>query len=325
MKFSLKYGSSAIVLPTENILPALRTASREELAVLIYISKYPAADTEKCLADLDIKKEQLIGAMIYLKNAGLVDFDRDELLLESKSSSPEREYPSHETLRGKLPSPSSVPHYTSEETAAFLEANAGVASLIDCCQMTFGKIFNTAETEIIIGMMDYLSLDSDYILLLFEYCAGIGKRSIRYAESLAITLTDNGISKYKELEEYFSNLSRTASAENALRNMLGIGKRELTKKEQSAFARWCGTWGFSTDAIRKAYDITVNRTKEPSVAYIDSILKNWHSAGAISVEEIDALIAKEQQARQPSAQRSGTGTFETDDFFEASVMRSYKH
>lgn len=322
MNYTLKYGSSVTVLPTADILPALKKASREELAVLIYISKYPNADTERCLSELDIKKEQLIGAMIFWKNIGLVDFDRDELLAESKAERAQKEYPQQEAIRSKLPSNSSVPHYTSEETAAFLETHTGVASLIDCCQMTFGKIFNTAETEIIIGMMDYLSLDSDYILLLFEYCAGIGKKSIRYAEKLAIALTDKGISKYTELEDYFADIARMATFEAPIRSMLGIGKRELTKKEQEAFSRWCITWGFTPEAVRKAYDITVNRTKEPSVAYINSILKNWHSEGAVTVEAIDALLAKERDARQPST--PAAGTFETDDFFEASILRSYK-
>ena len=191
--------------------------------------------------------------------------------------------------------------------------------MIDCCQQELGKIFNTAESEIIIGLLDYLSLDPEYILLLCAHSAKRGKKSLRYIEKTAITLHDKGILTYEQLELYLKKQDTAEDAESALREMFGIGRRSLIKKEREAFFRWTADWQMPTDVIARAYEIAVGRTGEPSVPYTNAILEKWHTENLHTAEEVERYEAD----RRPAGKESAGCSFDTDDFFEAALKRSY--
>ena len=70
------------------------------------------------------------------------------------------------------------------------------------------------------------------------------------------------------------------------------------------------------DVISMAYEIAVARTKEPSVPYTNAILERWHKEGLKNLEEIE----------KAEAQKAPTnGSFDTDDFFEAALKRSFNN
>ena len=75
----------------------------------------------------------------------------------------------------------------------------------------------------------------------------------------------------------------------------------------------------SKDMIAKAYEVTVSNTQGPSMDYANKVLENWHSAGYMTPEEVDAARA-ERKAQKSLPE--GT-SFSTDEFFEAALLRSY--
>ena len=113
--------------------------------------------------------------------------------------------------------------------------------------------------------------------------------------------------------------------------MFGIGERALTKREDDTFTRWLAEYGYSTDVIGIAYDITVNTSGKASVAYADKIVTKWYAAGCRSEAEVEALIEREKlsfvskpPSKQPEKQKStGNGSFDTDEFFMKALERSY--
>jgi DnaD/phage-associated family protein len=115
------------------------------------------------------------------------------------------------------------------------------------------------------------------------------------------------------------------------RGMFGIGERALTKREEDAFTRWLAEYGYSADIIGIAYDITVNTTGKASVSYADKILAKWYAAGCRTEEQVEELIAREKQGfatKTPSKKAadpkpSGIGSFDTDEFFQRALERSY--
>ena len=114
-------------------------------------------------------------------------------------------------------------------------------------------------------------------------------------------------------------MDRVSQVEYALRDLFGIGKRALIKKEKDAFFRWVSEWEMPLDVITRAYEITVSSTGEPSVPYTNAILEKWHVQGLTTLEAVEAAEAE----RAASAGKNTMGNFDTDDFFEAALKRSY--
>ena len=88
-----------------------------------------------------------------------------------------------------------MPSYTTSELTAILEKRKDAAQLIDECQRVIGKIFNPHEIGVVLGLQDYLGLEGEYILILFDHCSRMGKKSLQYIKKRAFTLYDEGITE----------------------------------------------------------------------------------------------------------------------------------
>lgn len=210
---------------------------------------------------------------------------------------------------------------------------AKLAPLIEACQQISGKIYSTSEMAVIAGLSDELCLDGEYILTLLKWCVQNGKRSLRYIEKTAFSLTDEGIVTPDALNAYILRKEAASTAEGRLRRLFGISDRALTSKEEKCFTRWCVDWGFSDEVIGLAYDITVEATGKAAVNYADKILEKWHAAGVCDEASAVEHTAKwrEERAAQPQSRatnaRAKAGetrtSFDADDFFSRALERSY--
>lgn len=213
-----------------------------------------------------------------------------------------------------------LPNYTTTELAEMIEHRHGFREMVDEAQQILGKMFNTFEINILVGMVDYLALDEECVLLLLAHCKRIGKTNLRTIEKYAYTLIEAGITDACALEERMHQIELFHSFEGEIRAMFGMKSRALSSKEKKMLQKWMDC-GFEAEAVRRAYDITVNATNEPSVAYANAILERWNAEGAHTAAEVDALLARESE-------KKGEGTtlgnsFDTDDFFEAALKRSF--
>lgn len=307
-----QYGTCVAVVPVPADHKALREATREQLAVLVALMAEPCTSYISLAERTGVTRSQIDEAIAYWQAVGVL------LPLETPAASPV----SQPTEPTDTPTPeraAQLPHYNTDEAARVLSRNPGAAGVIDCCQQELGKIFNTAEAEIIIGLLDYLSLDPEYILLLCAHSAKRGKKSLRYIEKTAITLHDKGILTYEQLELYLKKQDMAEDAESALREMFGIGRRALIKKEREAFFRWTAEWEMPTEVISLAYEIAVGRTGEPSVPYTNAILEKWHAENLHTAEAVERYEAD----HRPAGKESAGSSFDTEDFFEAALKRSY--
>lgn len=310
-----QYGSRVTVLPIPADPGFLRRASREQLALLIALMEGGDFSYFALAEKSGATRDQIDEALRYWEQAGVLTVSRTERAVQPQPKAESQAAPVLERA-------AQLPHYNTDETARFLETHPSTAALIECCQQELGKVFNTAESEIIIGMADYLSLGMEYILLLCAYCAKKGHKSLRYIEKTAISFHDAGIVSYEQLELHLKRLDLAYDAEQTLRQMFGIGQRALSKKEKEAFFRWTAEWELPTDVIAHAYEITVNRTKEPSVPYTNAILDKWHATGLTTLAAVEAAEnAKKSQAVESSL--SVGSSFDTDEFLDLAIARSY--
>ena len=308
-----QYGSRVAVLPVPADAAVMRGATREQLAVLIALMSEGEFSYFSIAERSGATRDQIDDAVRYWETAGVLTVERTE---RAAAPAHAEEAPAKKTLERAA----QLPRYNTDEAARYLEQNPAAASLIDCCQQELGKIFNTAEAEIIIGLLDYLSLGPEYILFLCAYLGKKGRKSLRYIEKTAIALHDAGVVTYEQLELHLRKLDRADEAEKQLRDLFGIGQRALVKREREAFFRWISDWEMPLDVIERAYEITVNRTKEPSVPYTNAILEKWNAEGVKTVEQVDEIEAAK---KNPASAIAPGSSFETEDFFDLALKRSY--
>lgn len=316
MKIALSYTRGAAAVPLAPLDELLRSGTRVELAVLLAAATRPDVPLADLAAAVGAEPSEVRGALAALAERGALTYtaeDGDDVPDSAGDGKPKKHLLS-----------STLPAYSTEDTARILEGSRQLAGLIDACQQIVGKIFSTAEVSSIVAMVDYLSLDSDYILLLTTRCMEAGKPSVRYIEKTAVSLYDSGIHSYHELEEYYARLDAVRSVEGRVRELFGLGDRSLTKKEKEYLAAWVSDWGFSAEMIEKAWETTVNATGKASVSYANSVLKRWHEEGLKTPDDVDrAEEARRGTAGKKTDKPKANSTFDTDEFFTAALNRSY--
>lgn len=318
MKIIPKKSENIIEVPREPFLDTAEECDAVKLKVLLFVLSSPEFDEDELCEKLDITKKSLRSALSFWEEKGALETAKTA----RRTTAPSDKRSGNVTVKhGAIMRSSELPRYTSDEIAEYIEKNAEMESLLMSCQQCIGKIFSKAEVEVVVGLKDYLKLDDDYILLLFSHCVKMGKKSLRYIEKLAVGFFDDGILGYDELDEHLTGIEEAFRLENRLRTLFGIGKRALTKKEKDAFESWVGKWKFPFALIERAFEITVENTGGASVPYCSAILEKWHVNGYSTVEEVDAAILEYKHDKEGLKDKKGS--FETDDFFEAALKRSY--
>lgn len=231
-----------------------------------------------------------------------------------------------------------LPIYNSDELSGILEQNSDYEKYIGECQRIMGKMFNVHEVGVLIGLVDYLDLDFEYVMILLTYCVSHGKKTLHYVEKTAFGLYDAGITSTDELTAELKSREAAASAEGQIRKIFGIGTRALTTKEKKEISSWISGMGCSIEMIQKAYEVTADATGSASLHYANSVLERWHAEGLTTLdmiaeaearyeaEKASQKVEKAQKAKRGSSRGSkdeGVGSsFDTDEFFNAAVRRS---
>ncbi len=330
MKYNINYGNRVATIPG-GALEIVSRAGESDLKVLISLcASGGSVDIKKLAKQLSISEESVKESLSFWRGAGVIEqSDGKEPAVESVAeTSAESAEPSPEIkavkVEGnietvapkKLRGADELPKYTSEELSNILETRQDTAALIDECQRIMGKVFNLKEINVLMGLVDYLELDFEYIMMLLTYCVSLGKKTLHYAEKLAFALYDAGITTGEMLAEELRRRETAADAEGKIRSLFGVGERAFTTKEKKFISAWINDMGYSIEIIEKAYEVTADATGKGSFPYANSVLERWFAAGFRTLNEID------------DSYKSGEGkviseeNFNTDSFFEAAVKRS---
>lgn len=319
MKYRINYGDAVGVFP-KSALEGIKRAGEGEVKILLCLCACEGNADEKKLSKLSgVSADGVRDALAFWRGAGVIlSADAPAALQEDTDEKESREVEAPKKAASKKLSRSEeLPNYTSEELAEILENRTETATLINECQNIMGKVFSVREINVLMGFVDYLSLDCEYIMILLTYCMSIGKKTLHYAEKLAFALYDEGICTASELSEEIRRREFAAASEGKIRSMFGVGERALTSKEKKFIASWTGEMGYGLDIIERAYEETANTTGNASFAYANSILERWFSEGLRTLEEIEASYNKKKDEGKKSQ-----GSFDTDSFFEAAVRRA---
>lgn len=358
MRLKINYGTEVGVFPV-SCSEHVKRASVCDMRVLWMVCAHGGnVELSELCAFASANEDDVISSLSYWRGAGVISADgvaepnqeadihmsgSDESDTSVKSSQAPSDKPSTEQGKGgkRLKSADGLPIYTSEELTCLLEQDMDYEKFIGECQRIMGKMFSIHEVGVLVGLIDYLGLDFEYVMILLTYCVSHGKKTLHYVEKTAFGLYDSGVTGTEELTAELRRREAAASAEGQIRKIFGIGTRTLTTKEKKEISTWINVFGFSFDIIQKAYEVTADATGGTSLHYANSVLERWHSEGLTTLESIEEAEAryvseraaetagkaksKKQKAGGAPKQGQGDGSdssFDTDEFFNAAVRRS---
>ncbi len=319
----LNFQQEVLVLPGA-VLSSCADADAAALRVLLWLaSDLTLYDKPKQLAKLaDCDQRSLKAILQYWRMYGILCEEGESVPAMSTgvTEAPKKEKPDKKELLRRA---DELPNYTSTELAELLEKRAGVRALVDEAQQMLGKMFNPSEVNILIGMLDYLGIGEEAILLLLAHCKKIGKTNLRSIEKYAYTLAEKGITEPEAMEEEIQHAELMHSFEGEVRALFGMPKRALTSRESKMLSAWM-SFGYGIDVVRVAYEMTIHAINDPSMPYANSILERWNANGWKNLSEIEAGIAAEKAQKAGNTTELGN-SFDTDDFFEAALRRSFEN
>lgn len=314
MKLQWNFGGRVLTLPSD---VAGIGATERQFRVLLLLAA-GVTELSALAAELNCKQSEIKEALAFWQAAGILQTDLS--LPAAKPAAPAALAPEPPK---KLARADEIPVYSAAELNAMIEHRQSLRAMIEEAQQIMGKLFTTYELNVLLGMVDYLQLDEDYVLLLLAHCMRIGKKGMRTIERYAISLSDRGITTAEALEEQVQTLETQYTLEGKVRAMFGMKNRSLTTKEQTLIAAWAG-FGYGEEIIRRAYEITVDAIHQPSMQYANAILERWHASGLKTLEEIEKALEAERAEREKAGD-SGADfkTFDPNAAFEAALQRSY--
>jgi len=314
----IKYGNG--VLP-ENLAELLQNADENELktliALLLLSDKEGMIDISVNLTDyLGLEKPETDAAINYWRGAGIIGAKKKTAASEIKKETVV--IPSAHR-GGAVEKSVGVVEYQAKELADILEKRAEIAGFVDEAQRVLGKTLNMNEIGILVGLIDQYGFDTTAILAILAYTSRIGKKGIRYPEKLAIGFYDEGLTRGVDVLEKIQRIEASAETVSKIKELFGIGNREMSTTEKNLFKKWTEVFGYDIDVIRHAYDITIDTIHEPKPKYTHAILEKWHVEKLHTIEEIEKY---EETVKAKKESSSGDKSYNIDEFFDAALKRS---
>ncbi len=328
MNFKINYGTDVGVFPT-SCAEHVKRATVMDLRVLWFIcAEHGDIDTDRLCTLAGASESEVLSSVSYWHGAGVIDTCEEKAVKSTPLS--EKSVTVTNEKSEKVMRTDELPIYTTDELSNLLEQNLAYESYISECQKIMGKMFNVHEVNVLVGLIDYLNLDFEYVMILLTYCISHGKKTLHYVEKTAFNLYNDGITSADALTAELKRREEFASVEGNIRKLFGMGQRTLTTKEKRIISSWVNDMGFSMEMIEKAYEVTADATGNASIPYTNSVLERWNSDGIKTIAGVEESEQKHKALKQGKkkpadggkAEASKSSSFNTDEFFKAAVRRS---
>lgn len=256
--------------------------------VYLYAALLAARDAEAKQTDiaenLNLLESDVKNALDYWRTEGLLSISSDTVTIEDITKTP--------PLGGKK---------TSAQIAKLMSEDGQLSELCILAQDILAKTISSGDMETLYWMYDELGFSADAILMILEYCASKDRRSVQYAEKVAVTWNERGINTVEAIDNYIKEEKNRNSAFYSLRRLFGIADRPLSNKEEEYLRKWNDNLKMGEEMVALAYEYCIMQTNKLSFPYMDTVITNW------AAKDIRTVEAAEQEH---SAFKSGSAAAE---------------
>ena len=322
-KLTIQYRGGTL---PEQLGTLLENADETDLRILVALQmladEHGIAPTASLASLLGISEGEVSASLKFWRGAGVLATGAASKAKQDPETAPKRPQVPTAHRGGALEQSATLPQYSASELADLIERRQISASFIDEAQRVMGKIFRAYDTGVLVGIVDRLGFEEAAVLAILAYMVQKGKKTVRYAEQIAISFYDEGITDTADVLERLHRMEQAGEVVQKIRVLFGAANRELTTTEKRLFSSWCEKLAYDIEVIRMAYDITVDTIQKPAPKYANSILEAWHAAGLRTADDVRRHL---EQEKKDKTEKSGdiAKTYELDDFFEAALKRSY--
>lgn len=191
-----------------------------------------------------------------------------------------------------------IPVYSTEQVNR-LAQDEEFSQLLYIAQKYMNKVFTHRDCQVFAYLYEGLSMSSELLEYLVEYCVQNGHISVRYMETVAMSWHEKGIRTALEAKDYSASYNRDSFA---VMKAFGINNRKPAAPEQKLMDKWFRDYGFSREVVLEACSRTITAIHNPSFQYADKILSDWQKAGVRGLADIKDLDAKRTAAREESGE-----------------------
>ncbi len=326
MAYYLNLGvwGSVFAVPSVVADEHLKIANGNQLKVLLYLLKNNNKDlTDGIIGEalnmhLDDVRDNIAfwveRKVISVNEDGITPANPEPITGESISFTAVE--PTEEPKRSKRPVSRAVrpePGYVIKR----LGSDPQLATLMDEAQRIFGRMLSNAEAGTLVMLMDTDGLPADVIIMLLQYCADNNKGTMRFVEKIGIEWGSEGINTVSLAEEKIRTVTETYSYFNKVATTFGMKNAGSPTKKQLSFAnQWVGTWSFSDDMLRLAYERCVDTKGELNMDYINGILKKWYMAGWKNPDDVEADVPNTSKKSADKPKKKGKNALEVDASYD---------
>lgn len=283
--YSIK-GAQVVCLPCEFVDYCMKDANPTFIAVYIYgfrqcFSQNPKGKVSDVAKALGILESDVVRAWQYWEKKGVVSLsynsEADQTDFSVTFSSDFSSFVKEED--GENEAENQKPAYKLSDVTAERKKDRALSEMYTLAETILAKPLTQNDILTLYSLYDWLGLPVEVILMIIEHSVSLGKKSMRYIETVAISWSENGITTPEAATEYLSSYENAGKMKRRFKKLLGISGRDLTDTEAGLLATWSDKMGFSDDMIRLAYEKTVMNTGKVAFNYMNSILKDWAEKG----------------------------------------------
>ena len=288
--------NSSVSVSLDFILNKLPSANATYVKIYLYMlafagSNFEYSDIAKALSILE---SDVMGAVNYWAGVGALTIDGDIIGFPDASTVAEAPRPViTETAEVKKED------YSENEVSDAVIANQSLQDMMAVAEELLQKPLNRSEMETLYWFYDGLGFSPEAVLLLLEYCISRGKPRLSYAEKVALSWKDRGLTTPEDISLYMRQSERKNEDVRFITDKMGISNRALSQSEEQYFAKWLDEYKMSREMILLAFEYCIDRTGKLAFAYMDKILESWQAAGIFTPS-----AAKEEQEVHKSSAKS---------------------
>ncbi len=332
--FNLGVWGSVFAVPSVVADEHLKMAGGNQLKVLLYLLKNNNGElTDEAIGEaLNMHPEDVKDSLSFWAERKVISLNNEEITpakaepIVGESISFTTVEPEAEPKKAKRPVSRAVrpePGYVIKR----LGSDPELALLMDEAQRIFGRMLSNAEAGTLVMLMDTDGLPADVIIMLLQYCADNNKGTMRFVEKIGIEWGSEGINTVSLAEEKIRTVTETYSYFNKVATTFGMKNAgSPTKKQLTLANQWVGTWSFSDDMLRLAYERCVDTKGELNMDYINGILKKWYMAGWKKPDDVEAdtVNAPKKSADKPKKKRKNAlevdASYDIDEYEKKSIF-----
>ncbi len=323
--FNMGAWGSVFAVPSAVVDEHLKIASHNQLKVLLYLLKNNNIDlsVETIAESLSMHTEDVKDCLSFWEERKVICVNGEQLTpakpeeITGESFSVTTVQTQDEPKKPKRPMSRAVrpePGYVIKRIGSDPE----LSTLMDEAQRIFGRTLSQADAGTLVMLMDTDGLPVDVIIMLMQYCVDNNKGTMRFVEKIGIEWGSEGINTVSLAEEKIRTVTETYSYFNKVATTFGMKNVGSPTKKQLTFAnQWVGTWSFSDDMLRLAYERCVDTKGELNMDYINGILKKWYMAGIKNPDDAKADFAETpKKGSSAKVSKKSKQTLETDASYD---------